>query len=36
MIFLFYFKWLEEMKDWINKTIVEENENLNKVKIEKK
>ena len=23
------------MKDWINKTIVEENENLNKVKIEK-
>ena len=24
------------MKDWINKTIVEENENLNKVKIEKK
>ena len=24
------------MKDWLNKTIVEENENLNKVKIEKK
>ena len=29
-------QWLEEMKDWIEKKKVEENERLNKVKIEKK
>ena len=29
-------QWLEEMKDWIKKTMVEEDEMLNKAKIAKK
>ena len=29
-------QWSEEMKNWIKKTTVEENEKLNKVKIAKK
>ena len=33
MIFFFFFKLLEGVKDWTKKTMVEEDEMLNKVKI---
>ena len=38
MILFYFFKkkqWLEEMKNWAKKTMVEEDEKLNKVKLQK-